>query len=183
MQGLSFYWLSFHFQHGYQKFPSGKEPTTGRIKCFTFQRIGSEALILVSCIRRNFLRPPSSPLDETSYSGFSPFLGLQDSRCLAAEIGLWAGAHSASSLSCSSCFSTSWRSWRAFKLVLSFMADAITSKFFFFLMLEKLKNILPGSSHLRSEQRSLGREIYEGIKNSKSNKVWYVVKVFLVAQR
>ena len=63
------------------------------------------------------------------------------------------------------------------------MADAITSKFFFFLMLEKFKNILPGSSHLRSEQRSLGREIYERIKNSKSNEVWYVVKVFLVAQR
>lgn len=183
MQGLGFYWLCFHFQHRYQKFTTGKEPTTGRIKCFTFQRIVSEALILVSCIRRTFLRPPSSPLDETSYSGFSPFLGLQDSRRLAAEIGLWTGTHSASSLSCSFCFSIFWRSWRTFKLVLSFMADAITSKFFFFLMLEKLKNILPGSSHLHSEQRSLGREIYKGIKKSKSNKVSYVVKAFLVAQR
>ena len=47
-------------------------------------------------------------------------------------------------------------------------------------MLEKFKNILPGSSHLSSEQRSLGREIYKGIKKSKSNKVWYMVKVSLV---
>ena len=53
-QGLGFYWLCFHFQHLCQKLISGKEPTTGRIKCFTFQRIGTEALILVSCFGRNF---------------------------------------------------------------------------------------------------------------------------------
>lgn len=81
-------------------------------------------------------------------------------------------AHTACSLSCLFCFSISWRTSRIFKLVLSFMAAAIASKEKgFFLMPEKLKKVLPSSSQRSSEQSSLRRLIYKGIKKSKSNKV------------
>lgn len=63
VQGLGLYWLCFHFQHLHQKLISETQPTTGKIKCFIFQRISSEALILLSCICGDLLRPPSCPLE------------------------------------------------------------------------------------------------------------------------
>ena len=55
-----------------------------------------------------------------------------------------------------------------FKLVLSFTGRCHNFQVLFFLMLEKLKNILPGSSHLSSEQRSLGRESTKESRKAKA---------------